>query len=174
MHSWQFYTQWKLAKQQLPVLFSPVQISRWDPSYPGFQILWWVPVLTSTQWKLHPRSGDGFWIVAAVATGETHSERHNTSLGIAIPTPSHYVGPIHPSCSFLCIDKSAICIHHLNPQHKPDYHGKYRARLLADVHPIDMSCYDSYAWWDPMRYCILSHGALRFAYCQGILWSLCS
>jgi len=127
-------------------LFSLVQISRRDPSYQSYQVLWWAPELTSTQRKLHPRSGVWFWIVIAVATGDAHSAHHNTSPGIALPTPSRSVDPLHASSRFLCIDTSVICLHLLNPQLEPWYHVKCRAPLRAVVHAIYTSCYDSYAW----------------------------
>jgi hypothetical protein len=42
--------------------------------------------------------------------------RHNTSPGVALPTPSHSVDPLRASSGSLCIDTSEICVHHLNPQ----------------------------------------------------------
>jgi len=57
-----------------------------------------------------------FWIVVAVATEEAHSARHNTSPGVAWPTPSRSVDPLRASSGFLCINTSEICVHHLNPQ----------------------------------------------------------
>jgi len=99
--------------------FSHVQIWRRDPSYPRFQVLWWAPGRTSPQEKLHSRLGAWFWTVIAVAMGDAHSARHNTSLGIALPTPSHHVNPLHAGSGFLCIDTSEICVHLLNPQLEP-------------------------------------------------------
>ena len=77
--------------------------------------------------------------------GDAHSARHNTSLGVALPTPSRSVNPLRASCGFQCIDTSEICVHHLNPQLEPEKPGKYRAPSRAVVHQIYMSCYDSYA-----------------------------
>ena len=113
------FPRWKFVKQWLPVLVSLVQISRLDPSYPSFPVLWWAPWLTSTQRKLHPRFGVWFWIVVAVARGDAHSARHNTSPGVALPTPSRSVDPLRASSGFLCIDTSEICVHLLNPQLEP-------------------------------------------------------
>jgi len=107
---------WKLRKQRLPVLFSLVKILRWDPSYQSFQVLWWAPGLTSTQRKLHPRLGVWLSIVIAVATGDSHSVCHNTSPGIALPTPSRSIDPLCASSGFLCIDPSGIWVHHWNAQ----------------------------------------------------------
>jgi len=141
---------------------------------PEFHVLWWAPGLTRTRRKLHPRSGAWLRKVVSVATGDDHSAHNNISLGDALPTPSRSVGPLHASSGFLCIDKSEICIHLLNPQLEPWYHGKYRAPLRAVVHPIYTSCYDSYTWETPECSCILSHGALRLGYCRVMLWSLWS
>jgi len=77
--SWQYFPRWKPAEQWLLVIFPIVQISRRDPSYPSFQVLWWVPGGTSTHSKLIPRLGVWCWIVVAVATGDSHSARDNTS-----------------------------------------------------------------------------------------------
>jgi len=154
------------------VLFSVVQISRRDPSYLSFHVLGWAPGLTRTQQKLHPCSGAWFWIVVAVPSWDNHSVHHNISLGGSIPTPSGSVGPLRASFGFLCIDKSEICIHLLNPPLEPSYHGKYRAPLRAVVHPIYMSCYDSYAWETPVCRCISSCSVLHLAYWWVMLWSL--
>ena len=51
--------------------------------------------------------------------GDDHSVHHNISLGVALPTPSRSVGPLRASSRFLCIDKSEICLHLLNPQLEP-------------------------------------------------------
>ena len=119
MCSWQRFPHWKVAIQWLQVLFSLVQISSRNPSYPSIQVLWWAPVLTSTQRKLHPHLGACFWLVVAVAMGDTQSGCHNTSPGIALPTPSHYVNPLCTSSAFLCIDTSEICVYLLNPHLEP-------------------------------------------------------
>jgi hypothetical protein len=47
------------------------------------------------------------------------SARHNSSLGVVLPTPSCSVNPLRASSGFLCIDSSEICVHLLNPQHQP-------------------------------------------------------
>ena len=70
--------------------------------------------------------------------------RYNTSLGVALPTPSRSVDPLHAISGFLCIDTSEICVHLLYPQLETSYWGKYRAPLCAVVHPIYTSGYDSY------------------------------
>ena len=66
------------------------------------------------------KAPSSFWrlicIVIAVATGDAHSARHDTSPGVASPTPSHSVDPICASFGFLCIGTSEICIHLLNSQ----------------------------------------------------------
>jgi hypothetical protein len=54
VRSQQCFPCWWLTKQWLPVCFSLVDISRLDPSYQSFHVLWWVPGLTSTQRKLDP------------------------------------------------------------------------------------------------------------------------
>jgi len=77
--------------------------------------------------------------------GDDHSANHNTALADALPTPSCSVGPLRPISGVLCIDKSEMCVHLRNPQLKPQYHGKYTAPLLAVVHLVYTSCYDSYA-----------------------------
>jgi len=59
------------------------------------------------------------WIVVAVATGDGHSARHNTSPGVALPTLSRSVDPLRASSGFLCIDTSEIWVHLLNPQLEP-------------------------------------------------------
>jgi len=59
------------------------------------------------------------YIVIAVTTGDTHSACHNTSPGIALPTPSRSVDPLHASTGFLCIGTSEICVHHVNSQLEP-------------------------------------------------------
>jgi len=100
------FPHWNFAKQWLAVLFSLVQIARRDPSYPRFQVLWRAPGLTSTQRKLHRGLGAWVWIVVAVVTKDAHSACHNTSRGIALPTPSHSVGPLRASSDILCIDTS--------------------------------------------------------------------
>jgi len=107
------------GKATAMVLFSVVQISRPDPSYPSFQVLWWALGLTSTQRKLHPRFGVWFWMVIAVATRDAHSARYNTSPGVALPTTSRSVNPLRASSGFLCIDTSEICVHQLNPLVEP-------------------------------------------------------
>jgi len=90
--------------------FSPVQISRRDPSYPSFQVLWWAPGLSSIQWNLHPRLGVWLWIVVSAATRDAHSVHHNTSTCVALPTPRRSVDPLHTSSGFLFIDTSEICV----------------------------------------------------------------
>jgi hypothetical protein len=55
-------------------------------------------------------------MVVAVAMGDVHSAHNDISLCIALPTPSRSVDPLHASSGFLCINKSEICIHLLNPQ----------------------------------------------------------
>ena len=51
--------------------------------------------------------------------GDAHSARHNTSPGIASPTPSGSIDPLSASSDFLFIDTSEICIHLLNLQLEP-------------------------------------------------------
>jgi hypothetical protein len=77
--------------------------------------------------------------------GDAHSAQHNTSPGVALPTPSRSVDPLHASSGFLCIETSEISVHLLNPQLEPAYPGKYRVLLRAVVHPIYTSCYNFYA-----------------------------
>ena len=119
----QCFPYWKLDKLRLPVDFSHVQISRQDPSYPSFQVLWCMPGLTRTQQKLDPRFWAWWWIVLAVSTGDTHSALHNTSLGVMVRLPSHFVEPLCTSFGFQCIDISQICVHLLNPELEPWWHG---------------------------------------------------
>jgi len=77
--------------------------------------------------------------------GDAHLECDNTSPGVALPTLSSSIDPIHASSGFLSIDTCEICVRHLNLQLEPYYHGKYKASLRAVVQPIYMSCYDLYA-----------------------------
>ena len=67
---------------------------------------------------------------------DNHSAHHIISLGVALPTPSGSVSPLHASSGFLSIDKSGICIHLQNPQLEPQYHGKYRDPFRAVVHLV--------------------------------------
>jgi hypothetical protein len=124
--------------------FSLLQLSRRDPSYPSFQVVWLAPGLISTQRKLHPCYRAWFWMVIAVTMADVHSACYNCSPDIVLPTPSHSIDPLRASPCFLFIDTSEICTHHLNPQLKPYYQSIYRAPLHEVVHPICMSCYNSY------------------------------
>jgi len=157
--------------QLLLELSSPVQISRQDLSYRSIQVLRWATGLTSTPQKLHCQIEASFWILVAAATEDALSACHNTSLSIALPIASCSVDPLSARSSFLCIDTSEICIYHLNPWLEPKSHGKYKAPLRAVVHPISMSCSDSYAWYTLAWCCMLSSSALRLAYCWVMLWS---
>jgi len=171
MRSLQYFPHCKVSKQWLPVLFSLEQISRQDQSYSSLRVLWWAPRLTSTQQKLHPCLGDWFWKVLAVATGDAYSAIHNTSPGVAFPIPSHFVDPLCGSSSFLCIHTPEICVRQSNIQLKLLYHGKSRAPLHAVVHPIYMSCDDSYGWEIPRCCRILPRCVLHLVYCRVKLWS---
>jgi hypothetical protein len=124
VHSQRCFPCWKLATKQLLVIFWFVQILRRIPSFPSLQVLLSAPKLTSTQRKVHPRFRVWFRLVVAVATGDTHSARHNTSPGVALPTPSRSVDPLHASFGFLCIDTSEICVRLLIPQQEPTSQGK--------------------------------------------------
>ena len=138
---------------------------RRDPSHPSFHVLFWAPGLTSTQRKLDPHLGAWAWIVVAAAMGDAYSVCQNTSLGVALPTPSRSVDPLCASSAFLCIDTSEIWIHLLKPQLQPWYHRKCKVPLRAAVHPIYTSYYDTYAWSTPMCHCKVPRGALRLTYC---------
>ena len=77
--------------------------------------------------------------------GDAHSVCHNTSPGVALPTPSRFVKPLHASSGFLWIDTSEICVRQLNPELQFQYHAEYRAQLREVVRPIYTPCYNSYA-----------------------------
>ena len=51
--------------------------------------------------------------------GRRHSERHNTSPGVALPTHSRSDNPLRASSGILCVDRSEICVHLLNHQVEP-------------------------------------------------------
>jgi len=69
--------------------------------------------------------------------GNNNSVHHSTSLGIALPTPSRPIGPLHSTSGIQCIDKSEVYVHLLKCQLEPEYHGKDTAPLHSDVHPTD-------------------------------------
>lgn len=144
MHSRRCFPHWQLANQQLLVLFLLWQISRRDPSYLKFQVLWLAPELTSTHRTLLACLAVCFWSVVAVSMAHTNSVRHNTSLGMPLPTPSCSLHPRHARSGLQCIDTSDICVHLRNLQFDPEYNGTYRAPSRADTHLIYMSCYDIY------------------------------
>ena len=154
--------------------FSLVQISRRDTSYSSCPVFWLAPNITSTQRNLNPRFGAWFWIIITVGKRDAHSAHHNTCPGVALSTRSRSIVPLCAKSGILCINKSEICIHLLNPQLAPSYYGKSIAPLHAVVHPIYTSCYDSYAVLPPACCCVLPRSVLRSAYCRVILWSLWS
>ena len=111
--------------------------------------------------------------------GDDHSAHHNASLAVALPTPWHSVCPLCPSSGFLFINASEICIHLLNSQLEPEYHGKYRAPMHAIVHPmymffLQLLCLKNfrlplYIAMGCIPSCVLSSNALK----SGIIASEC-